>query len=67
MRASAVETAAMKGAAATAVKATATAMAAATRVLCEGRTCGRDGQCRQCTHYEPTQFSACHDSSPSFL
>jgi hypothetical protein len=58
----------MEGAAATAMKtATTTAMAAATRALCEGRTGRRDGQGRQCTNYEPTQFSACHDSSPSFL
>jgi hypothetical protein len=35
-------------------------------VLGERRNRARDGKCRQCSHYDPTQFSSYHDSSPPF-
>jgi hypothetical protein len=58
---------AMEGSAA--VKAAPTAMSAAPTpaVLGKCRTGARNRQGCQCTNYKPTQFSSCHDRSPSFL
>jgi hypothetical protein len=57
---------AMKGPApATTTKKAATATAAGS--LREHRSGASHGQGRQCTNYQSTHFSGCHDRSPSFL